>query len=189
MRRCLGCGLSAPPGDLIRLSAPAGTPQVDIRRLAGGRGAHVCYSRKCLEEAFKKRRLSRALKVSHVDATAGDITAAVVHQLNRLLACELERAARMGALIVKQERVRMALDAGSVRLLLTASDDRGDADGLARALWRRCRVPAFPVRPDAVIRLLPKAWNDHDVVAVQKRPCTLRVEKVLRHLDAMGWLD
>ncbi|MBI4297939.1 MAG: YlxR family protein [Chloroflexi bacterium] len=64
-RTCIACGRPQAKGELIRL-VRVGPEQVNISHggRVVGRGAYVCPSCTCWQEAFKKGRLERALRVS-----------------------------------------------------------------------------------------------------------------------------
>lgn len=60
-RLCLGCNVSKPKKELIRVvKNKDGEIFIDKTGKAGGRGAYVCDSAECLEKAIKAKRLSRA---------------------------------------------------------------------------------------------------------------------------------
>ena len=62
-RRCLGCNVSKPKSELIRVvRAPDGTVSLDFKGKKSGRGAYVCRDRKCLEKAVKSKRISKNLE-------------------------------------------------------------------------------------------------------------------------------
>jgi uncharacterized protein len=75
VRTCVGCRERAAKSELIRIVAVSNgattvvTP--DLRRSAGGRGAHLHPSVACLELATRRKAWGRALRVSGpVDDTA-----------------------------------------------------------------------------------------------------------------------
>ena len=63
MRQCLGCREMKPKKELIRVVRPpdGGTPFLDFKGKANGRGAYVCPNGTCLKKAAKSRSLERAL--------------------------------------------------------------------------------------------------------------------------------
>ncbi len=62
MRICKACGISKEKAELIRLVAYDGKVFVDPSGKANGRGAYICKSLACLENALEKRSLNRALR-------------------------------------------------------------------------------------------------------------------------------
>ncbi|MBI4340138.1 MAG: YlxR family protein [Chloroflexi bacterium] len=64
LRRCVACGQQYPQRDLVRIvRGPDGSVLVDQgRRKLPGRGAYLCRSRECWNQALKKSRLSYALR-------------------------------------------------------------------------------------------------------------------------------
>ena len=51
---------------MLRIAAgPHGEPGVDVQYCAAGRGAYLCRTQACLERAFTRRALERALKLKN----------------------------------------------------------------------------------------------------------------------------
>ena len=67
-RRCVGCGISFPKKDLIRVvRLPDGGAELDPTGKKAGRGAYICRSADCLKKARKAKRLERNLEVTISD--------------------------------------------------------------------------------------------------------------------------
>lgn len=65
MRTCVGCGEPKAKRELIRLAlSPDGNITIDRSSKAPGRGAYLCESMSCFEQAYKAKRLERSLKHS-----------------------------------------------------------------------------------------------------------------------------
>ncbi|ETS93717.1 MULTISPECIES: RNase P modulator RnpM [Veillonella] len=65
MRTCVGCGESKVKRELIRVAlSPDGVISIDRTGKAPGRGAYLCSSVSCFEQAYKAKRLERSLKHS-----------------------------------------------------------------------------------------------------------------------------
>jgi predicted RNA-binding protein YlxR (DUF448 family) len=63
LRRCVVCGTQASKGNLIRIvRTPNGAVQADPSGKLAGRGAYLCTTPECWQQAFKKTRLDRALR-------------------------------------------------------------------------------------------------------------------------------
>jgi uncharacterized protein len=60
LRRCAGCGRSAPKAELFRFAAPDGKLVPDDR--APGRGVYTCRRLSCFERALARRAFARGLK-------------------------------------------------------------------------------------------------------------------------------
>jgi predicted RNA-binding protein YlxR (DUF448 family) len=60
VRRCVGCGRSAPQRDLLRFTAVNGTLVQGFG--APGRGAYTCRRLACFERANAQRSFARALR-------------------------------------------------------------------------------------------------------------------------------
>lgn len=62
-RTCVGCRLVKDKKELVRIVRdPQGQVRVDPTGRAAGRGAYLCPSTQCLDEAVKWKRLDRALE-------------------------------------------------------------------------------------------------------------------------------
>ena len=63
-RKCVGCGTIKDRGELIKITAQ--NPHNDIIVNGGskifGRSAYLCYNNTCIENAFKKNKLKKALR-------------------------------------------------------------------------------------------------------------------------------
>jgi len=67
-RKCLGCNISKPKGELARVvRAPDGSVSLDLTGKKSGRGAYVCRSVECLKKCRKRRCLERSLEVEIPD--------------------------------------------------------------------------------------------------------------------------
>ena len=65
-RKCVGCGQLKDSKELIKITKNFLTGQVEINENSKifGRSAYLCYNKNCIEQAFKKNRLNKALKSS-----------------------------------------------------------------------------------------------------------------------------
>lgn len=63
-RTCVSCRETAAKRGLIRLvRTPDGTVEIDETGKKAGRGAYLCQRYECWQEALKKERLAKALRV------------------------------------------------------------------------------------------------------------------------------
>lgn len=79
-RRCVGCGMSFPKKELIRIVRTAeGAVSLDFTGKKAGRGAYICKSTACFKKARKARRfennLSCAIPEEVLDALAAELFA------------------------------------------------------------------------------------------------------------------
>ena len=127
-RTCVTCRTEAPRGELLRMVlAPDGELAFDFGQRLPGRGAYACWSRECVDGAFRKGRLTRALR-SAVSADGAEHALEHVRQfvLRRLTeTCSLAR--RSGALKSGAHTVEMAFRRGWVRMGMTTADAGADA--------------------------------------------------------------
>jgi len=64
LRTCVACGGKKPQGELLRVVSRGGdVPQLDSTGRAPGRGAYLCAGAVCVEKAWTRRALERALKL------------------------------------------------------------------------------------------------------------------------------
>lgn len=64
-RTCIGCRSVRPKRDLVRIvRTPEGEILLDFTGKRSGRGAYVCPDEPCVEQAFRKKQLERALEVT-----------------------------------------------------------------------------------------------------------------------------
>lgn len=62
-RMCVGCQEMKTKKELLRIvRSPEGEVTIDLTGKKSGRGAYVCKSKACLEQAVKAKRLERSLK-------------------------------------------------------------------------------------------------------------------------------
>lgn len=84
-RTCIACGASAEKRGLVRIvRTPEGDVMVDPSGKANGRGAYVCPTTTCFEQAVRRGRFAAALRVSLDEADT------------ERLRCEFERATSQG---------------------------------------------------------------------------------------------
>lgn len=81
MRTCVACQTTRPKRELVRVVRRVdGSLAVDRRGKVSGRGAYLCPTRSCVEQALKTRRLERALEAP--------LTAEVTEELKNLEGAE-----------------------------------------------------------------------------------------------------
>ncbi|NMB45585.1 MAG: YlxR family protein [Firmicutes bacterium] len=64
-RTCIGCRTVRPKRDLVRIvRTPDQEIHLDPTGKQPGRGAYICPEEACIEQAFRKRQLERALEAA-----------------------------------------------------------------------------------------------------------------------------
>ena len=63
-RKCVGCGKIKDRQELIKITKVDDDIIVNPDNKKFGRSVYVCYNNACIENAFKKNKISRALKTS-----------------------------------------------------------------------------------------------------------------------------
>lgn len=65
MRKCVGCNQMFEKKSLLRIVRNnEGEVFVDVTGKKNGRGAYLCQNNQCLELAFKRKAIERALEIS-----------------------------------------------------------------------------------------------------------------------------
>lgn len=65
-RTCVACGAKKAQDELLRVVSQSGAPpQIDVKGRAPGRGAYVCRDAACVEKAWTRCALERALKLQN----------------------------------------------------------------------------------------------------------------------------
>ncbi|MBQ1471548.1 MAG: YlxR family protein [Eubacterium sp.] len=64
MRRCIGCMESKPKQEMIRIAWFQEKLSVDRTGKANGRGVYLCDDRACIEQARRKKALSRSFRTN-----------------------------------------------------------------------------------------------------------------------------
>ena len=62
MRRCVGCGVSKPKAELVRVACTKDGLKADPLGRLPGRGAYICRSEECLSKALKKGGFARSFR-------------------------------------------------------------------------------------------------------------------------------
>ena len=125
-RRCIVTGATGAPDAMVRfVVGPDGSAVPDIDERLPGRGMWVTATRDVLERAMAKGAFSRAAaqKVTVDAALAGRVETLLVLRAIALLGL----ARRAGEAVAGYEKVRAALAAGKVDLVLEARDAGNDA--------------------------------------------------------------
>lgn len=65
-RKCVGCGKIKNRDELIKITKQTSQGNIVVNGDSGifGRSAYLCYNNSCVEAAFKKNKLQKALKTS-----------------------------------------------------------------------------------------------------------------------------
>lgn len=63
-RKCVGCGKIKNRQELIKITKVDDGIIINPDNKKFGRSVYVCYNNVCIENAFKKNKISRALKTS-----------------------------------------------------------------------------------------------------------------------------
>ncbi len=74
-RKCVACGKMKNTEDLIKITKQSSTGIVIVNHDTKifGRSAYLCYNTNCIESAFKKNKLQRALRTALPEDLKGKI--------------------------------------------------------------------------------------------------------------------
>ena len=66
LRKCISCGALKPREDMIKITKEHSTNEVVVNPNSKtfGRSAYLCYNQDCIEQALKKKKINRVLKIS-----------------------------------------------------------------------------------------------------------------------------
>lgn len=116
-RTCVGCGVVAPPAEMVRLSLDeAGAPTLARR----GRGAHVHPRPRCIAGAAK-RGLARSFR-REVRVREGALATEIVNAARETSRRALDASWRANAVSVGAAEVGAALEAGDAQSCVVACD-------------------------------------------------------------------
>ncbi|MEM0944864.1 MAG: RNA-binding protein [Pseudomonadota bacterium] len=141
-RRCLATGQSGQTARLIRFAlGPGGEVVPDLAGKLPGRGVWLTAERALVEKAETKRLFSRGFKAQAKapEGLADLLEGLLVERLVQVISL----ARKAGQAVTGFEKVKAALDAGQVGLLLQASD--GAEDGQRKLAMRADGVPRMGV--------------------------------------------
>lgn len=78
LRQCVACRQMRPKREMVRVvRTPSGEIRVDATGKVSGRGAYVCPSPECADQALRQGRLQHALEVVMTAAVADNLRLAI----------------------------------------------------------------------------------------------------------------
>ncbi|MBW2276169.1 MAG: DUF448 domain-containing protein [Deltaproteobacteria bacterium] len=123
VRSCVACRQQADTRDLLRVvRAPDGGLVFDWRRNLGGRGAYVCPTRGCVENAIKCRSFDRTLKASARYPEPQELIETAREALDRQIETLVGSAVSSAYLGAGTDATLRALGDGKAACLLVAGD-------------------------------------------------------------------
>lgn len=63
-RKCAGCGVVKDRNEMIKITNVQGELVINPDNKKFGRSVYLCYNNTCIENVFKKNKISRILKTS-----------------------------------------------------------------------------------------------------------------------------
>lgn len=74
-RKCAGCGKLKDTTELLKITRQSANNEVIVNNdnKIFGRSAYICYNKSCVENAFKKNRISKILKASVPETLKGKL--------------------------------------------------------------------------------------------------------------------
>ena len=66
LRKCVACGEMKPRNEMIKITKISSTGEVVVNPNSKtfGRSAYLCYNQSCIEQALKKNKLCKILKIN-----------------------------------------------------------------------------------------------------------------------------
>ncbi len=182
-RTCAACRRKAPSRDLLRLAqTPDGGVVPDLRRNLGGRGAHVCPTRKCIVHALKKRSFDRLFNARVRYPSADDLLNAIRSSLLRNITTLLASGSASRFLCAGTDASRKCLNEGKAACMLLASDAAGRGRFEAQAKERSVPTRALPSK-DLLGTLTDR--RPTGVVAIKDRGLADALMAVADRLEAL----
>jgi hypothetical protein len=170
-RTCIACRRPAGKEALLRLArTPDGGIVADWRGNLGGRGAHVCPTRRCIEAAIGGRALDRAFRAAVAYPDASEFVAAARDALTRRLGALLGSAITGRRAAAGADAVKHALELGQAVMLVVASDAAERTEIERNAAQRGVRVRAasdkaalgemLGKRPVAILAIVDRGMSE-----------------------------
>ena len=72
-RKCVGCGKIKDRNEMIKITNVHGELVVNPDSKKFGRSVYLCYNNACIENAFKKNKISKILKASVPEELKGKL--------------------------------------------------------------------------------------------------------------------
>jgi predicted RNA-binding protein YlxR (DUF448 family)/ribosomal protein L30E len=182
-RTCVACRRTAGTDALLRLArTPDGEVVADWRSRLGGRGAHVCPTRRCISEAIRGKALDRAFRASVRYPEAEELVTTARRALERTLGALLGSAVGARRAVSGADAVKRAVALGHAVCIVVAADaaERSDIEGGAAARGLRVRVAADKGSLGEMLGKRPTA-----VMAIIDRGLAEAVSATLDRLEAL----
>ena len=66
LRKCISCGALKPREDMIKITKEHSTDEVVVNPNSKtfGRSAYLCYNQDCIEQALKKKKIKKMLRIN-----------------------------------------------------------------------------------------------------------------------------
>jgi len=123
-RTCLGCREVKDQADLVRVvCSPDGEVLVDLKGKLPGRGAYLCNSRRCAEDAVKRKQFDRAFKRSCRPVDADQLVDAMLDGLLMHMASLLGMARKSATFVAGSNAVLDALGHNRSLAVIVLAED------------------------------------------------------------------
>jgi ribosomal protein L7Ae-like RNA K-turn-binding protein len=167
------------------MMGPDDAVAIDLKRRSGGRGAHVCCRRECLELMLKKRRLGRALRVDGVAVETEALLGQARDMLWKRICHFLALCQKSGRISSGADGYAAAFGSGQVALVVVASDVSPGSLEKIRGKPLAMKIPIYelPLTREALGGLLGK--GERAAGAVRKGPLADALLMDLKRLKAL----
>lgn len=167
-RSCIACRRTGDKGTLLRfVLAPDGTVTPDLEGKLPGRGAYLCQSRRCVQDAVAKRQFNRTFKGAAAAVDGPALTALLQHIMEQRISGYLALANKAGATVSGGEAIERSLKGAKLPCLLVLATDISPAIAEKLAgIAARSAVPVVKVLSKDILGQLVGKESDRSAVAV-----------------------
>jgi predicted RNA-binding protein YlxR (DUF448 family) len=121
-RTCIGCRSVFEKNNVVRIIAGPDGVVIDYREKLPGRAAYICPKRECINKAFSKGNLSKALhckiRMPSLEEFISSLATAIQGRIKSLVSMSI----RAGKLAAGYSAVKDALEKGRIELIVYAQD-------------------------------------------------------------------
>ena len=73
IRKCVGCGQLKDTNELLKITRQNNEVLINNSSKIFGRSVYLCYNKSCIENAFKKNKISKVLKTAVPETLKGKL--------------------------------------------------------------------------------------------------------------------
>ncbi|CAH2030857.1 DUF448 domain-containing protein [Trichlorobacter ammonificans] len=167
-RSCIVCRREGDKRSFLRfVLAPDSSITPDLEQKLPGRGTYTCQSRRCLQEAVKRRQFNRAFKETTAAVTPEELAELVATLMKKRIGAYLSLANKAGMLVSGGDALERALrSAKPPCLLLLADDISGASADKLQGRAERSGIPVYRILTKELMGQLAGKDSDRSAVAI-----------------------